>query len=259
MSTARLFFVPVMRALDDDGNPLSGALLYFYATGTTTPVSTYASSALTTTNANPVVADSDGWFTPIYLKDDVTYRAVLKDSGGSTIWDVDPYAMPVVLTLEQVRDEVANFLQDSAAGDLTWTNDDAGDTFTPLLDLSGAKPLEHWIIPITDTATAPTAGVKKYSFQSPFSITLPQNPRATLDTAQTSGSIFTVDINEGGTSILSTKLTIDNGETSSTTAATAAVLSDTAIAEGGVISIDVDQVGDGTARGLNVIIYYRRT
>ena len=36
--------------------------------------------------------------------------------------------------------------------------------------------------------------------------------RASLSTAQTIGSIFTVDINESGSSVLSTKLTIDNTE-----------------------------------------------
>ena len=78
--------------------------------------------------------------------------------------------------------------------------------------------------------------------------------RASLSTAQTSGSIFTVDINEGGTSILSTKLTIDNTEKTSTTAATAAVISDSALADDAEITIDIDQIGDGTAKGLKVTL-----
>jgi hypothetical protein len=80
--------------------------------------------------------------------------------------------------------------------------------------------------------------------------------RASLTTAQTSGSIFTVDINDSGTSILITKLTIDNTEKTSTTAATAPVISDTAIADDAEITIDIDQVGDGTAKGLKVTILY---
>jgi hypothetical protein len=78
--------------------------------------------------------------------------------------------------------------------------------------------------------------------------------RASLSTAQASGSIFTVDINEGGTTILSTKLTIDNTEKTSTTAATPAVVSDTALADDAEITIDIDQIGDGTAKGLKVTI-----
>jgi len=69
-----------------------------------------------------------------------------------------------------------------------------------------------------------------------------------------SKSIFTVDINEGGTSILSTKLTIDNTEKTSTTAATAAVISDTALADDAEITIDIDQIGDGTAKGLKITL-----
>jgi hypothetical protein len=78
--------------------------------------------------------------------------------------------------------------------------------------------------------------------------------RASLTTAQTSGSIFTVDINEDGVSILSTKLTIDNTEKTSTTAATAPVISDTALADDAEITIDVDQIGNGTAAGLKLTL-----
>ncbi|MDG4910778.1 hypothetical protein P9228_30895, partial [Mesorhizobium sp. WSM4898] len=72
--------------------------------------------------------------------------------------------------------------------------------------------------------------------------------------AQTSGSIFTVNINDSGTTILSTKLTIDNTEKTSTTAATAAVISDVNLADDAEITIDIDQVGDGTAKGLKVAL-----
>ena len=78
--------------------------------------------------------------------------------------------------------------------------------------------------------------------------------RASLSTAQTSGSIFTVDINDGGTTILSTKLTIDNTEKTSTTAATPPVISDTSLADDAEITVDIDQVGDGTAKGLKVVL-----
>jgi hypothetical protein len=78
--------------------------------------------------------------------------------------------------------------------------------------------------------------------------------RASLTTAQASGSIFTVDINEAGTSILSTKLTIDNTEKTSTTAATPPVISDSNLADDAEMTIDIDQIGDGTAKGLKVTL-----
>jgi len=52
-----------------------------------------------------------------------------------------------------------------------------------------------------------------------------------------------VDINEAGTSVLSTKLSIDAGEEDSATAATPAVISDSSIAARAKITVDIDQIG----------------
>jgi hypothetical protein len=105
----------------------------------------------------------------------------------------------------------------------------------------------------SDETTALTAGTAKITFRTPCAMTVTA-VRASLTTAQTSGSIFTVDINEGGTSILSTKLTIDNTEKTSTTAATPPVISDSALADDAEMTIDIDQIGDATAKGLKVTI-----
>jgi hypothetical protein len=105
----------------------------------------------------------------------------------------------------------------------------------------------------SDETTALTAGTAKVTFRMPYAMTL-TSVRASLTTAQASGSIFTVDINEGGASILSTKLTIDNTEKTSTTAATAAVISDSALADDAEITIDIDQIGNGTATGLKITL-----
>jgi hypothetical protein len=105
----------------------------------------------------------------------------------------------------------------------------------------------------SDETTALTTGTAKVTFRMPYAMTVTA-VRASLSTAQASGSIFTVDINEGGTTILSTKLTIDNTEKTSTTAATAAVISDSALADDAEITVDIDQIGDGTAKGLKVTI-----
>jgi hypothetical protein len=110
-------------------------------------------------------------------------------------------------------------------------------------------------IPIacSDEVTPLTTGTAKVTFRMPFAFTLTA-VRASLTTAQASGSIFTVDINEGGASILSTKITIDNTEKTSTTAAAAPVISDTALADDAEITIDIDQVGNGSATGLKVYL-----
>ena len=112
---------------------------------------------------------------------------------------------------------------------------------------------EYLVCAASDESTALTAGTTKVTFRMPYAMTLTA-VRCSLTTAQTSGSIFTVDINEGGTTILSTKLTIDNTEKTSTTAATAAVISDVNLADDAEITIDIDQVGDGTAKGLKITL-----
>lgn len=117
---------------------------------------------------------------------------------------------------------------------------------------------QSFIVAASDLTTAITAGTSKAYFPMPYAFTVTE-VMATLLTAQASGSIFTVDINENGTSILSTKLTIDNTETSSLTASTQAVISDASLAKGGVITIDVDQIGASGALGLIVTVVGYKT
>ena len=78
---------------------------------------------------------------------------------------------------------------------------------------------------------------------------------AYCDTAP-SGAGTTVDINEAGSSILSTKITLDDGEKSSETAATAPVVSDSAIAADAIITFDVDGVG-GTTAGKGLVVWMK--
>jgi len=88
----------------------------------------------------------------------------------------------------------------------------------------------------------------------PFAMEL-YSVKASLSTAQASGSILTVDVNEDGASILSTKITIDNTEKTSTTAAAGSVLSDSLLADDSEITIDIDQVDAATtAKGLKVTL-----
>lgn len=114
------------------------------------------------------------------------------------------------------------------------------------------------ILPVacSDEFTLLTAGIGKVTFRAQSAMTL-VGVRASLTTAAT-GSTFIVDINKNGTSILSTKLSIDAGEKSSFTAALAAVISDTSIADDDEMSIDIDQIGSTLAgKGLKVCLIWR--
>ena len=86
---ALLFYEPRTQVLDGNGDPYAGARLHFYETGTSTPLDTYSDEALSTANPNPVAADANGRFGAIFLKPQ-SYKAVLKDSSGATIWTQDP-------------------------------------------------------------------------------------------------------------------------------------------------------------------------
>lgn len=81
---------------------------------------------------------------------------------------------------------------------------------------------------------------------------------AYVDTAAATGSNkLTIDINEAGTSILSTKITLDVGEKTSETATTAPVISDASIAANAILTFDIDQVNETTpAKGLKVYIEF---
>ena len=84
------------RAFDTNGDPVSGAKLYTYTVGTTTPKTTYSEHTLTTPHANPIVADANGWFGEIYLTVGASYRFILKTSADVTIFDVDNVAAATV-------------------------------------------------------------------------------------------------------------------------------------------------------------------
>ena len=115
------------------------------------------------------------------------------------------------------------------------------------------------IISLSDETTALSAGTGKASFHMPFAMDL-TGVKASVNTAP-AGQTITVDINEGGSTILSTKLTIDAGEKTSSTAATAAVISDAALADNAEITFDIDQVGSSgnEGKGLKVTLYGYRT
>lgn len=101
-------------------------------------------------------------------------------------------------------------------------------------------------IAISDETTALTTGTAKLTYYMPFAMTL-TDIHACVTTAPT-GATLIIDVNDGGTSIMTTnKLVIDVSENDTTTAATAPTLTDTALAAGAAITFDIDQVGSTVA------------
>lgn len=76
----------------NNGTPLSGGKLYTYAAGTTTPQTTYTTSAGNVARTNPVVLDSAGRVGDggeIWLTNNLQYKFVLKDSNDVLIATYD--------------------------------------------------------------------------------------------------------------------------------------------------------------------------
>jgi hypothetical protein len=94
---------------------------------------------------------------------------------------------------------------------------------------------------VSNEASDLVAGTAKLTFRMPYAMTLTA-VRASVTTAPTGATVI-VDINENGTTILSTKLSIDATEKTSVTASSAAVISDTALADDAEITVDIDQIG----------------
>lgn len=127
--------------------------------------------------------------------------------------------------------------------------------------IAGMTNLEVHGVAMSDETTAITTGTNKATMSLPYAFRV-VGVYATLNTVSSSGTP-TIDINEGGTTILSTKIVIDQSEKTGGsagyqgTAAGAAVISDPDIAAFAEIGFDIDVAGTG-AKGLKAfIIGYR--
>ena len=112
-----------------------------------------------------------------------------------------------------------------------------------------------FILACSDETTAIDSTGTKLTFYTPFAFKVTE-VRASLTTTSSSGTP-TIDINDGATTILSTKITIDAGDLISTDSATQPVISDSDLADKAKITIDIDVTGTD-ATGLKCyIIGYR--
>ncbi len=90
----------------NDGSPLSGGNVYTYAAGTLTPKTMYSDTALTVPISNPIVLNAAG--RPVASATDATevalyptsgsYKWIVKNSSGSTIWTQDDIPSVAILS-----------------------------------------------------------------------------------------------------------------------------------------------------------------
>lgn len=106
----------------------------------------------------------------------------------------------------------------------------------------------------SDLTTALSVGTSVAYDRMPYAMTVTE-VRASLLTAGSTSGTTTIDINLNGVSILSTKLTIDATEKTSTTAVTPAVISTSALTDDAEITIDIDAISGGaTEAGLIITL-----
>tara|TARA_R110000796_G_scaffold100173_14_gene208777 strand:- start:394 stop:1839 length:1446 start_codon:yes stop_codon:yes gene_type:complete len=98
------------------------------------------------------------------------------------------------------------------------------------------------IVPFGDESTSHTTGTK-FTFNMPRAITL-TGVKVNLNTAATGATLFTVDLHEAGVSVLSTKITLTSGSRTSVGAATAPVISDSALADDAIMTVEIDFIGN---------------
>ena len=141
----------------------------------------------------------------------------------------------------------------------TYAANGGGTSYTnpPLATMKWSTPSElvtqSLIVAASDETTDLTTGTAKSTFRMPYAFTL-SSVRASVTTAPT-GSTIIVNIKESGTTILSSRITIDPTEKTSVTAAAQPVISDTALADDAEITVDIDQVGSTvTGTGLKITL-----
>lgn len=172
---------------------------------------------------------------------DVTGHQAALSITESQISDLGSY-ITATLSEEEVEDFVGGMLVGTKTG-ITVTYQDGSNDIDFIVDDQEKRECVRLSDVGADAATG--TGVANLYFNDAITIT---GVYAWADTAPT-GSVATIDINEAGSTILPTKLTIDATEKTSGTAATAAVIGGAGpgIAANAEITFDIDGVGSTTA------------
>lgn len=143
--------------------------------------------------------------------------------------------------------------------------DNSGPSLTLLLEApyDTADKLDIYkkdslIVACSDETTAIAAtGDGKATFRVPYDLTVTA-VKASVSSATATGDL-TINIRKNGVDMLSTPITIEATEKTSLGATTQPYVSSTALNADDEVSIDLDAVGDGTAKGLKVsFICYKR-
>ncbi len=119
---------------------------------------------------------------------------------------------------------------------------------------TGTRGQDVLMFSLGDETTVIGATGEKLSIRWPFNFCLTKL-RASLRTASGSAGPFTIDVEDGGVSVMTTNLLIiDDTELTSLTAVQPSI-TDNFLAEDAIVTFDVDDAGDGGASGAKVTVY----
>lgn len=97
---------------NNDGVPLAGGKIYTYTAGTSTPQTTYTTSAGTIANSNPIILDAFGRVpNEIWLTTGTSYKFVVKTSDDVLLGTYDN--IPGAVSAQDIADIYANFANTS--------------------------------------------------------------------------------------------------------------------------------------------------
>jgi hypothetical protein len=153
----QLFQLPQVVALSTAGVRLPGAKLYFYQSGTSTPQNTYTDIDLSVAHENPVVADSEGAFAPIYLDPSLPhYRVKLTTADDVQIWQIDdvPSNQNTAQTFRLISTAPELILEetDASSNNQVWSLRAAAEQLT-LAVLNDAEAVRSSIVEVDRTGT----------------------------------------------------------------------------------------------------------
>lgn len=156
-------------------------------------------------------------------------------------------------------DPIAGDPSTKVDGDM-WLNSSSGIAFIRIggvdKDFTSALPIDtSFIVTISDESTdLDTTNNPKTTFRMPFGYVLSE-VRASVRVAAVGSQLLTIDIQQNNVSILSTNITLDSGEKTSTTATTPPVISTATLTDDAEIEIRIDQIGETTpGQGLKVYL-----
>lgn len=184
-------------------------------------------------------------------------RSITKSGNLITVTE-NTNDIEVSIDEEALTDFITNLVEPSETITIVAGDGIQVDNTDPLNPIVSGDLTEHIVIPISDMVTNLTTGVSKAYFRIPFDMTL-TDVIVSVYAKQTVGSALTFDVNQGNTpgtltSILSTKVTIDNDAYTSLSASTQPVISNSSLVFNNMITFDIDQVGTPGAKGAVVTL-----